>query len=72
MVSTGFRLPDEEEQADEVFFRQLEEASQLQALVPVGDLNHAGIYWKGKMTRHKKYMRLLDHIEDDFLTQSTS
>lgn len=30
MVSTCFRLPDEEEPADEVFLRQVEEASQLQ------------------------------------------
>ena len=38
-----YGAPDEEEEVDEAFFRQLEEASYLQALVLMADLNYANI-----------------------------
>ena len=42
-VDVCYGAPDEEEEVDEAFFRQLEEASCLQALVLMADLNYANI-----------------------------
>ncbi|GAB0182177.1 hypothetical protein GRJ2_000683000 [Grus japonensis] len=41
--------PDQEEEVDEAFYRQLEVASRSQALVLMGDFNHPDICWKGNM-----------------------
>ena len=41
------RPPDEEEEVDEAFFRQLEKPSQSQALGLMGGFNHLSICWKG-------------------------
>ena len=42
-VDVCYGPPDEEEEGDEAFFRQLQEASCLQALVLMADLNYANI-----------------------------
>jgi len=42
-VGVYYRSPDQEEEADEAFYRQLKVASQSQALVLVGDFNHPDI-----------------------------
>ena len=42
-VGVCYGPPDEEEEGDEAFFTQLEEASCLQALVLMADLNYANI-----------------------------
>ncbi|GAB0204077.1 mitochondrial enolase superfamily member 1 [Grus japonensis] len=44
--ATRNRPPDQEEEVDEAFYRQLEVASQSQALVLMGDFNHPDICWK--------------------------
>ncbi|GAB0207738.1 hypothetical protein GRJ2_003239500 [Grus japonensis] len=59
-------LPDQE--VDEAFYRQLEVASQSQALVLMGDFNHPDICWKSKRAKHAQSRRFLQSIDDNFLT----
>lgn len=40
MVDICYRLPDQKEEIDEAFFRQLEETLYLQTPVLMGDFNH--------------------------------
>ncbi|PKU34188.1 dtw domain-containing protein 2 [Limosa lapponica baueri] len=64
-----YRLPDQKEQVDEAFYRQLEVASHSQALVLMGDLNYADICWRNNTAGHKQSRRFLEIIYDNFLTQ---
>ena len=43
VVGVYYRPPDQEEEVDEAFYRQLKVASQSQALVLMGDFNHPDI-----------------------------
>ncbi|KAJ7413876.1 mitochondrial fission process protein 1 [Pitangus sulphuratus] len=43
VVGVCYRSPDQEEEVDEAFYRQLEAASKSQALVFVGDFNYPDI-----------------------------
>ncbi|GAB0206526.1 hypothetical protein GRJ2_003118200 [Grus japonensis] len=69
VVGDYYRPPDQEEEVDEAFYRQVEVASQSQALVLMGDLNHPDICWKGNTARHAQSRRFLQSIDDNFLTQ---
>ncbi|XP_064328596.1 germ cell-less protein-like 1 [Phalacrocorax carbo] len=62
-------MPPDEKEVNESFYSQLEVPSQLQALVLVGDFNPPDICLKSKMARHTPSRRLLQSIEDNFLTQ---
>ena len=68
VMGVRYRPPDEKE-VNESFYSQLEVPSQLQALVLVGDFNPRDICLKSKMARHTPSRRLLQSIEDNFLTQ---
>ncbi|PKU33654.1 zinc finger swim domain-containing protein 6- hypothetical protein [Limosa lapponica baueri] len=57
------------EEVDEAFFRQLEEASLLQALVLVVDWNHPNICWRDNTAGHKQSKRFLECIDDNFVMQ---
>ncbi|GAB0181056.1 hypothetical protein GRJ2_000570900 [Grus japonensis] len=61
--------PDQDEEVDEAFYRQLEVASRSQALVLMGDFNHPDICWKSNTARHAQSRRFLQSIDDNFLTQ---
>jgi len=52
VVGVYYRPPDQEEEVDEAFYRQLKVASQSQALVLMGDFIHPDICWKDHITRH--------------------
>ncbi|GAB0208404.1 hypothetical protein GRJ2_003306100 [Grus japonensis] len=69
VVGVDYRPPDQEEEVNEAFYRQLEVASQSQALVLMGDLNHPDICWKGNAAKHAQSRRFLQSIDDNFLTQ---
>jgi len=43
IVGVCYRAPDQEEEVDEAFYRQLKVASQSEALVQMGDFNHPDI-----------------------------
>ncbi|KAM6381950.1 uncharacterized protein FN964_003655 [Alca torda] len=63
------RPPDQDGETDEAFYRQLKVASQSQALVLMGDFNHPDICWEDHTARHGQSRRLLQCIDDNFLTQ---
>lgn len=53
VVDVSFGLSDQEEEIDETFYRQLEVASDSQALVILRDHNHPDICWRSNAARHK-------------------
>jgi len=66
------RPPNQDEEADEVFFKRLVEVSQSLALVLMGDFNLPDICWKYNTAERKQSRRLLECVEDNFLTQLVS
>lgn len=64
-----YRLPEQEEEVDEAFYRQLEAASQFQALVLVGDLNYPNVFCRNNTEKDKQSRRFLESIDDNFLSQ---
>ncbi|GAB0209507.1 mitochondrial enolase superfamily member 1 [Grus japonensis] len=69
VVGVYYRPPGQDEEVDEAFCRQLEVASQSQALVLMGDFHHPDICWKGNTARYVQSRRFLQSIDDNFLTQ---
>lgn len=57
------------EAADETFFRQLEEASCLQAIIIMGNFNHPNTIQKSNAVGHKQSRRFLGCIDINFLAQ---
>ncbi|PKU34516.1 rna rnp complex-1-interacting phosphatase [Limosa lapponica baueri] len=68
-VGVYYRPPDQEEEVNEAFYRQLEIASRSQALVLMRDVNYLDINWKDNTARHAQPQRFLQSIDDNFLTQ---
>jgi len=64
-----YRPPDQEDEADEAFYKQLKVASQSQALVLMGDFNYPDICWEDYTARHTQTRRFLQSIDDNFLMQ---
>ena len=64
-----YRPPNQEEEVDEAFYRQLQAASQSQALVLMGDFHHPDISWEDHTVRHTQSRRFLQTIDDNFLMQ---
>ena len=52
VVGVYYRPPDQDEEADEAFQKQLDVASHSQALVLMGDFNYPDICWISSMARH--------------------
>jgi len=69
IVDVYYRPPDQEEEVDEAFYKQLKVASQSQALVLMGDFKNADIRWEDHAARHMQSRRLLQSISDNFLMQ---
>jgi len=69
MVGVYYRPPDQQEEVDEAFYRQLQAASQSQALVLMGDFNHPDISWEDHIARQAQSRRFLQSIDDNFLMQ---
>ncbi|PKU34200.1 hypothetical protein llap_15501 [Limosa lapponica baueri] len=63
------RPPNQDEQADEVFYKRLAEVSQSPALVLVGDFNLPDICWEYNTAESRQARRFLECMEDNFLTQ---
>ncbi|KAK4830936.1 hypothetical protein QYF61_014309 [Mycteria americana] len=67
------RPPNQDEETDELFYKQLGEASRSLALVPVGDFNLPDVCWKYSSAERKQSRRFLERVADDnFLTQLVS
>ncbi|GAB0193231.1 mitochondrial enolase superfamily member 1 [Grus japonensis] len=63
VVGVYYRPPDQEEEVDEAFYRQLEVASQSQSLVLMGDFNDPDICWKSNTAKHAQSRRFLQSID---------
>jgi len=59
IVGVYYRSPDQEEEVDEAFYRQLKVAPQSQALVLLGDFNHPDISWEDHTARYTQSRRFL-------------
>ncbi|PKU42559.1 hypothetical protein llap_7137 [Limosa lapponica baueri] len=69
---TRLRLPNQGEEADKIFYKQLKEVSQSPSLALMGNFNLADVYWKYNTVERKQSRRLLECVEDNFLTQLVS
>ncbi|KAK4820600.1 hypothetical protein QYF61_001906 [Mycteria americana] len=72
VVGVCYRPPNQDEEADEVFYKQLGEASRSLALVLVGDFNLPDVCWKYNTAEKKQSRRFLECVADNFLTQLVS
>ncbi|KAK4825812.1 hypothetical protein QYF61_002417 [Mycteria americana] len=72
MVGVCYRPPNQDEEADEEFCKQLGEISQSLALVLMGDFNLPDFCWKYNTAERKQSRRFLECVEDNFLTQMVS
>ncbi|KAK4831885.1 hypothetical protein QYF61_020032 [Mycteria americana] len=64
--------PNQDEETDELVYKQLGEASRSLALVLVGDFNLPDVCWKYNTAERKQSRRFLEHVADNFLTQLVS
>ena len=69
VIGVYYRPPDQGEPVDEVYLLQLQEALRSQSLVLLGDFSHPDIYWKSSMASCRQSRKLLECIEDNFLSQ---
>lgn len=67
VVGVRYRPPNQEEVEYEAFFRHLQEASCLQAVVFMGDFNHPGNCCTDSTARHKQSRRSLESTDNNFL-----
>jgi len=72
LLGVGYRAHNQDEKADECFYKKLAEVSQLLALVLMRDLNLPDICWKCNTAERKQPRRFLECVEDNFLTQLVS
>jgi len=71
LLGVCYRPPNQEEEADEVFY-ELTEVSQSLALLLVGDFNLPDICWKYSTAERKQSTRFPECVEDNFLMQLVS
>ncbi|KAK4832451.1 hypothetical protein QYF61_023175 [Mycteria americana] len=72
VVGVCYRPPNQDEETDELFYKQLGEASRSLALVLVGDFNLPDVCWKYNTAEKKQSRRFLECVADSFLTQLVS
>ncbi|KAK4806437.1 hypothetical protein QYF61_013930 [Mycteria americana] len=72
VVGVCYRPPSQDEETDELFYKQLGEASRSLALVLVGDFNLPDVCWKYNTAERKQSRRFLERVADNFLTQLVS
>ncbi|KAK4815716.1 hypothetical protein QYF61_006754 [Mycteria americana] len=73
VVGVCYRPPNQDEETDELFYKQLGEASRSLVLVLVGDFNLPDFCWKYNTAERKQSRRFLECVADDnFLTQLVS
>ncbi|KAK4821080.1 hypothetical protein QYF61_012422 [Mycteria americana] len=72
LLGACYRPPNQDEEADEAFYKQLAGVSRLLALVLMGGFNLPDVCWKYNTAERKQSRRFLEHVEDNFLTQLVS
>ncbi|CAM4394956.1 unnamed protein product [Caretta caretta] len=69
VVGVCYRPPDQGDEVDEAFFRQLTEASGSHALILMGDFNFPDICWESNTAVHRQSRKFLESVGDNFLAQ---
>ncbi|CAM4377561.1 unnamed protein product [Caretta caretta] len=69
VVGVCYRPPDQGDEVDEAFFRQVAEATGSHALVLMGDFNHPDICWESNIVVHRQSRKFLETVGDNFLVQ---
>ncbi|CAM5117140.1 unnamed protein product [Natator depressus] len=69
VVGVCYRPPDQGDEVDEAFFRQLAEATRSHALVLMGDFNFPDICWESNTVVHRQSRKFLESVGDNFLVQ---
>ncbi|KAK4827179.1 hypothetical protein QYF61_015141 [Mycteria americana] len=62
VVRVCYRPPNQDEETDKLFYKQLGEASRLLALVLVGDFNLPDVCWKYNTAERKQSRRFLEEL----------
>ena len=69
MIGVYYRPSNQGEHIDEVFLLLLQEALCSQALILLGEFSHPNICWKSITTSFIQSRKLLESLEDNFLSQ---
>lgn len=69
LVRVCHRPPNQNEEADEAFYKQLAEVMQSPDLALMGDFNLTDTCWKYNAAERKQSQRFLQNVEDNFLKQ---
>ena len=72
MVGVCYRPPNQDEEVNEIFCKQLGEVSRSLTLVLVGYSNLPDVCWKYNTAERKQSRKFLECVEDNFLTQLVS
>ncbi|GAB0187131.1 hypothetical protein GRJ2_001178400 [Grus japonensis] len=72
MVGVCCRPPNQDKEADKIFYKQLGKVSQSLALVFLGNFNLPDVCWKYNAAKRKQSRRFLECVEGNFLTQLVS
>ncbi|KAJ7427231.1 hypothetical protein WISP_08882 [Willisornis vidua] len=69
LVGVCYGPPSQEDEGDELFYKQLADVSRSPDLVLVGDFNLPDICWEFSAVKKRQSRRFLESIEDNFLLQ---
>ncbi|RMC20151.1 hypothetical protein DUI87_00997 [Hirundo rustica rustica] len=69
LLGVCFRPPNQEEEVDNLFYKQLENVSRSSTLVLVGDFNLPDICWELNTAEKRQSRKFLECMEDNFLSQ---
>lgn len=72
LLGVCYSPPNQEEEVDNLFYKQLENASGSPALVLVGDFNLPDICWELNTAEKRHSRKFLGCVEDNFLSQLVS
>ncbi|GAB0177896.1 hypothetical protein GRJ2_000254900 [Grus japonensis] len=69
VVGVYYRPPSQDDATDELFFKELREASKSTALVLMGDFNLSDVNWEHHTADTSTSRSFLKHLDDNFLVQ---
>ncbi|TRZ10607.1 hypothetical protein HGM15179_016504 [Zosterops borbonicus] len=69
VLGVCYRPPNQEEEVDNLFYKQLETVSGTSALVLVGDFNLPDICWELNTAEKRQSRKFLECMDDNFLSQ---
>ncbi|GAB0208021.1 mitochondrial enolase superfamily member 1 [Grus japonensis] len=69
VVGVYYRPPSQDDATDELFFKELREASRSTALVLMGDFNLPDVNWEHHTADTSRSRSFLKHLDDKFLVQ---